>query len=100
MFVLNLYILEFGFVSDFDIRISSLCYINSTNSYVRIYNQIMQNKPNVKDAIINVNSLLTTDYENKSNWTLGENKPNSNPIILLVIRVMPTRLLTFRLSKL
>jgi len=20
------------------------------------------------------------DYENKSNWTLGENKPNSNPI--------------------
>ena len=29
-----------------DIRISSLCYINSTNSYVRIYKQIMQNKPN------------------------------------------------------
>ena len=29
---------------------------------------------------MNVNSLLTTDYENKSNWTLGENKPNSNPI--------------------
>ncbi len=31
-----------------DIRISSLCYINSTNSYVRIYKQIMQNKANVK----------------------------------------------------
>ena len=29
---------------------------------------------------MNVNSLLTTDYENKCNWTLGENKPNSNPI--------------------
>ncbi|MFB0552050.1 MAG: hypothetical protein ACETWQ_01945 [Phycisphaerae bacterium] len=29
---------------------------------------------------MNVNSLLTTDYENKSNWTLGQNKPNSNPI--------------------
>jgi len=28
---------------------------------------------------MNVNSLITIDYENKSNWTLGENKPNSNP---------------------
>ena len=29
---------------------------------------------------MNVNTYNTTDYENKSNWTLGENKPNSNPI--------------------
>ncbi len=29
---------------------------------------------------MNVNAVLTKDYENKSNWTLGENKPNSNPI--------------------
>ena len=29
---------------------------------------------------MNVKSLLTSDYENISNWTLGENKPNSNPI--------------------
>ena len=27
-----------------------------------------------------VNTYNTTDYKNKSNWTLGENKPNSNPI--------------------
>ncbi len=27
-----------------------------------------------------LNSLVTMDYENKSDWTLGENKPNSNPI--------------------
>ncbi len=26
------------------------------------------------------NLYNTTDYERKSNWTLGENKPNSNPI--------------------
>ncbi|MFZ2145902.1 MAG: hypothetical protein WAV28_01680 [Sedimentisphaerales bacterium] len=25
---------------------------------------------------MNVNPYNTTDYENKSNWTLGENKPN------------------------
>ncbi|MHC4174505.1 MAG: GlcG/HbpS family heme-binding protein [Planctomycetota bacterium] len=28
---------------------------------------------------VNVNLYNTMDYENKSNWTLGENKPNSNP---------------------
>ena len=28
---------------------------------------------------MNVNPYNTTDYENISNWTLGENKPNSNP---------------------
>jgi len=29
---------------------------------------------------MNVSSIITKYYENKSNWTLGENKPNSNPI--------------------
>ncbi|MBA7622503.1 hypothetical protein ES703_29880 [subsurface metagenome] len=29
---------------------------------------------------MNINLYVTKDYENKSNWTLGENKPNSNPI--------------------
>jgi len=32
---------------------------------------------------MNVTSLITVDYENISNWTLGENKPNqtqSKPI--------------------
>ena len=40
----------------------------------------MQNKANLLDAQMNVNPYNTTDYENNSNWTLGENKPNSNPI--------------------
>ena len=52
--VLNFGNLDFDIVSDFDacpeqgrrIWISSLCYINSTNSYVRIYKQIMQNEAN------------------------------------------------------
>ncbi len=29
---------------------------------------------------MNVNIYNTKACENKSNWTLGENKPNSNPI--------------------
>jgi len=40
----------------------------------------MQNKPNFQDTQMNVNLYNTTEYENIANWTLGENKPNSNPI--------------------
>ncbi len=40
----------------------------------------MQNKPNFQKSQMNVNPYNTTDYKNKSNWTLGESKPNSNPI--------------------
>ncbi len=40
----------------------------------------MQNKPNLPDAQMNVNAVITKDYENKANWKLGENKPNSKPI--------------------
>jgi hypothetical protein len=29
---------------------------------------------------MNVKPYNTRDYENKTNWTLGESKPNSNPI--------------------
>ncbi len=29
---------------------------------------------------MNVNPYNTTDYENKRNWTIGQSKPNSNPI--------------------
>jgi hypothetical protein len=40
----------------------------------------MQNKPNSLKAQINASSVLTKDYENKSNRTLCENKPKTNPI--------------------
>ena len=29
---------------------------------------------------MNITSFYTVDYENISDWTLGENKPNTNPI--------------------
>jgi hypothetical protein len=29
---------------------------------------------------MNVNIYNTTDYENISDWTIGQSKPNSNPI--------------------
>ena len=40
----------------------------------------MQNKPNLLDAQMNVTKVLTRDYENISNWKLGENKANTKPI--------------------
>ena len=40
----------------------------------------MQNKPNFLRSQMNVNIYNKTDYENIANWTLGQNKPNSNPI--------------------
>ncbi len=29
---------------------------------------------------MNVNLYVIEDYENKRDWTIGESKPNSNPI--------------------
>ncbi|MHC4191314.1 MAG: hypothetical protein ACYSUB_16810 [Planctomycetota bacterium] len=40
----------------------------------------MQNKANFRKSQVNVNLYNTTDYENKPNWTLGENEPKTNPI--------------------
>ncbi|UCF42335.1 MAG: hypothetical protein JSV99_06905, partial [Planctomycetota bacterium] len=44
------------------------------------FESIMQNKPNFPAAQMNVTPFYTVDYENNSNWKLGENKPNTNPI--------------------
>ncbi len=35
----------------------------------------MQNEPNFRKSQMNVTKVLTKDYENKPNWTLGENEP-------------------------
>ena len=39
----------------------------------------MQNKANLPDAQMNVNKVLTKDYENIANWKVRKNKPNSKP---------------------
>jgi len=49
------------------------CRESSTNQAY-----FLQNKPNFRKSQMNVNLYITTDYENKSNWTLGENKPNQS----------------------
>ncbi len=52
-----------------------ICREPSTNQLL-----FMQNKPNFQDAQMNVSTFSQMDYENLSDWTLGQNKPNSNPI--------------------
>ena len=44
------------------------------------YNLFMQNEPNFSDDQMNVTVIYTKEYENNSNWTLGENEPKTNPI--------------------
>ncbi len=39
----------------------------------------MQNEPNFGKAQMNVRPLVIMNYEEKSDWTPGENKPNSKP---------------------
>ncbi len=42
----------------------------------KLSNLFMQNKPNLQKSQMNVNTYSTTEYKNKSNRTIGENKPN------------------------
>ncbi len=43
-------------------------------------NLFMQSKPNFQKSQMNVNFYSTKDYENLSDWTIGESKAKSNPI--------------------
>jgi len=44
------------------------------------FTPFMQNKPNFRNAQMNVSTVITKDYENIANCKLCENKPNTNPI--------------------
>jgi len=52
-----------------------ICRESSTNQLL-----FMQNKPNFPKSQMNANVFIKKDYENISDWALGQNKPNSNPI--------------------
>jgi len=40
----------------------------------------MQNKANFQKSQMNVNNVLTSNYENKTLGERGKNKPKTNPI--------------------
>ena len=53
---------------------------NNNQKWSTKNNLIMQNEPNFPKTKMNITSAKIKDYENKSNWALGKNEPNSNPI--------------------
>ena len=63
-----------------------ICREPSTNQLLFI-----RNKPNFAKAQMNISVYSTMDYENKHNWTLGENKPNSNPMSKQLVWSKPRR---------
>ncbi len=52
-----------------------ICRESSTNSPL-----FMQNKPNLPDAQMNVNTVITKDYENKPRLPAPPKQTQSNPI--------------------
>ena len=74
--------LYFDIVLDLELRISdfaSLGIFTLVKSPLQI-DPFMQNKPNLPDAQMSVNSILTKDYERNDIFAVPENKANSNPI--------------------
>ena len=58
-----------------------ICPFSSTNVEDPLQIDLfMQNKPNFRKSQMNVNSILTTDYQNFIPLAGYKNKPNSNPI--------------------
>ena len=79
---MNLGHLDFDIVSNFELRISYFASLVALHLSRTLYKSalFMQNKPNFRKSQMNVSILLQTAYENKRNWTIGQSKPNSNPI--------------------
>ena len=80
---------SFGYVLNDDLRLTQPIRAAHPFDEIPLYtcrepstNQLlfMQNKPNFRKSQMNANLYNTTDYERKRDWTLGQNKPNSNPI--------------------
>ncbi len=65
-----------------DVPIRHLYICRDTSTTIEDSLQIrpfMQNKANFRKSQMNVTSLITADYENKTLGERGKNKPNSNP---------------------
>jgi len=61
---------------------SIVCHLPSVLAPLQLSRELyksplfMQNKPKVKIGKMNITSYILKDYENKSNWTLGESGKN------------------------
>jgi len=71
----------FEFVSHFVLRISDFASRRSSTSVENPLQiaLIMQNKPNFRKSQINVNKVLTMNYEKKDTWWTGKKRTQTNP---------------------
>ncbi len=70
-------------------RIHNFAFFLLTFYFLKLINQfesIMQNKANLLDALMNVTSFYTVDYENERLCRCGQNKPNqTQPVVSLSV---------------
>ena len=72
----SFYILSFGFTfSTLNFKFSSTTVMSALQ-----ISPFCSNKPNFRKSQMNVNNVLTKDYEIMDTWWSGKNKPNSKPI--------------------
>jgi hypothetical protein len=51
----------------------------STKAYVRNYKLFLQNEPKFQKVKLNVNKVLTKDYDKMDTWSIGKNEPKTKP---------------------
>jgi len=72
----SFYILSCGFTfSTLNFKFSSTTVVSALQNHL-----FMQNKPNFRKSQVNVSDLITKNYDKMDTWSIGKNKPNSNPI--------------------
>jgi hypothetical protein len=71
----SFYILSFGFAfSTLNYKFASTLVERALQIHL-----FLTNKPNFRKSQMNVNKVLTKDYDKMDTWSNGKNKPNSNP---------------------
>jgi hypothetical protein len=92
--------LDFDIVSDLDIRISDFASLAPLHLSRNLYKSalFMQNKPNFLKSQMNVNDVLTKDYEKRTLGERGKNKPNQTQFQTghLLVNRAGTKFLNFR----
>jgi hypothetical protein len=79
---LNFGNLDFDIVSNFVLRISYFAGLGIFTTVVSALQirPFLTNKANFRKSQMNVSKVLTKAYDVMDTWSIGKNKPNSNPI--------------------
>ncbi|MGB2809672.1 MAG: hypothetical protein WBC22_18160 [Sedimentisphaerales bacterium] len=73
--------------------------LRSTKDYVRKNNLFMQNIANFQKVKLNVNEVLTKDYEQLDTWSIGKSKPIQSQSKPIKANIMPKQSQSKPISK-